>query len=119
MTTMTRPLDAAEYLDSPETIAAYLADALTDTPEEFLEALGVVARAVGMSRLAEEAGVTRPALYRSLSSSGNPEFRTVMRVLDTLGVTLQPALKQPDVGIAYSVHETPAGDLTGRPKPRR
>jgi len=84
----TRPFDAAEYLDTPEAIIAYLEDALADAdPGEFIEALGVVARAKGMASIARDIGVARPALYRSLSEDGRPEFGTVMKVLHTLGLS--------------------------------
>jgi len=84
----TRPFDAAEYLDTPDAIIAYLEDALADADAgEFIEALGVVARAKGMAAIARDVGVTRPALYRSLSEDGRPEFGTVMKVLHTLGLS--------------------------------
>lgn len=87
----TRPFDPAAYLDSPEAIAAYLEGAFADgDPAEITDALGVVARARGMSALAEETGLPRQSLYRALSSEGNPEFRTVLRVLQALGLRLHP-----------------------------
>ena len=51
-------------------------------------ALGVVARARGMSHIAKEAGLGRESLYKALSSDGNPEFATVLRVLKALGLRL-------------------------------
>ena len=89
MPTNLTPFDAAEYLDSPEAIAAYLQDALADAdPGEFQHALGVVARAQGMSAIADKAGLARPALYRALTEGGNPEFRTVVKVLSAIGVSM-------------------------------
>lgn len=85
----TKPFDPAEYLDSPKAIAAYLTDALeTGDPAFVADALGVIARARGMSEIAREAGVSRESLYRSLSTDGNPEFATVMRVAQALGLRL-------------------------------
>lgn len=91
MTLETRPFDPATYLDDPEAIVAYLQGAFADgDPAEITNALGVVARARGMSALAEETGLPRQSLYRALSSDGNPEFRTVLRVLLALGLRLHP-----------------------------
>lgn len=91
MSVETRPFDPAAYLDSPEAIAAYLEGAFADgDPAEITDALGVIARARGMSALAEETGLPRQSLYRALSSEGNPEFRTVLRVLQALGLRLHP-----------------------------
>lgn len=85
-----KPFDPAEYLDDPESLAAYLEDAIEDgNPSEFLEALGVVARAKGMTEIARDIKVARPALYRSLQASGHPDFGTVLSVLRSLGVELR------------------------------
>jgi probable addiction module antidote protein len=85
----TKPFDPAEYLDDSESIAAYLTDALESGDPAFIaDALGVVARARGMSEVAREAGVSRESLYRALSADGNPEFATVLRVLQALGLQL-------------------------------
>ena len=93
MTIETRPFDPAAYLDSPEAMLAYLDGAFTDGDAgEITDALGVVARARGRSQLAEETGLTRPALYKALSSDGNPEFATVMKVIRALGLRLHAEL---------------------------
>lgn len=87
--TKTKPFDPAEYLDDSESIAAYLSDALESGDPAFIaDALGVVARARGMSEVAREAGVSRESLYRALSTDGNPEFATVLRVMQALGLQL-------------------------------
>ena len=89
MTIETRPFDPAAYLDSPEAMLAYLEGAFADGDAgEISDALGVVARARGMSRVAEETGLTRQALYKALSSDGNPEFATVLKVVRALGLRL-------------------------------
>jgi len=91
MTVKTRPLDPAAYLDSPEAMLAYLDSAFADgDADEITDALGVIARARGMSQLAEETGLTRQALYKALSSDGNPEFATVLKVVRALGLRLHP-----------------------------
>lgn len=83
----TKPFDPAEYLDDPESIAAYMTEALeTGDPAFVADALGVIARARGMTEVAREAGVSRESLYRALSADGNPEFGTVMRVAQALGL---------------------------------
>ncbi len=88
----TKPFDPAEYLDNSESIAAYMSDALeSDDPAFVADALGVIARARGMSEVARKAGVSRESLYRSLSTDGNPEFATVLRVLRALGLRLSVA----------------------------
>ncbi len=85
----TRPFDPAEYLDDSESIAAYMSEALESEDTAFVaDALGVVARARGMSEVARKAGVSRESLYRSLSTDGNPELSTVLRVMRALGLRL-------------------------------
>jgi probable addiction module antidote protein len=85
----TTPFDPAEYLDSDEAIAAYLTDALeTADPAFVADALGVIARAKGMAQIAEQAGLSRESLYRTLSARGNPQFGTVMKVIAALGLQL-------------------------------
>lgn len=89
MAVTTRPYDSARYLGSPEAIDAYLADALEDgDPKAVAHALGVIARAHGMTRLAQETGLTRESLYRALSGEGNPEFATILKVAAALGLRL-------------------------------
>jgi len=70
------PFDPAAYLDSPEAMLAYFEGAFADGDAgEIADGLGVVARTRDMSQLAEETGLTRQALYKALSSDGNPEVR--------------------------------------------
>lgn len=92
MSTKTRPYDSAEYLDSDEAIAAYLDDILeSNDPKLIARALGVVARAKGMTSIARETGLTRESLYKALSAEGNPEFATVLAVLRALRLRLSVA----------------------------
>ena len=91
MTTKTHAWDAAEALDTPERIALYLEEAFGEGDASFIAAaIGDAARAYGMTRLANDTGLAREALYRALSIEGNPEFATVLKVLDALGVKLVP-----------------------------
>ena len=81
--------DAADFLDTDEAIVGYLNEALTyNDPKFFVEALGDVARARGMTSISDASGLGRQALYRSLSSDGNPRIDTLFKVLDTLNVRL-------------------------------
>jgi probable addiction module antidote protein len=85
--TRTRPYDSAEYLNSDEAIHAYMEEALeTNDPAFIAKSLGTIARARGMSRIAKKAGLSRESLYKALSTEGNPEFGTVIRVMHALGL---------------------------------
>lgn len=82
-----------DYLETDEDIAGFLSLALEENdPEFFQKALGIAARARGMSDVAQAAGVGRESLYKSLSAEGNPRFSTIVDVLDALGfkLTVQP-----------------------------
>lgn len=86
--------DVAEYLDSPEIIAAYLTEAFeTDDPKFIANAIGDVARAKGMTAIAEETGLSRASLYASFDGETKTEFNTVRKVLDALDVKLVVAPK--------------------------
>ena len=91
MTLKTTRWDPAEYLDSPTSIAVYLEAAFDDgDPSLIAAALGDVARAMGMTDLASRAGVTREALYKALSPSGDPRLSTFLGVMKALGIKLKP-----------------------------
>ena len=86
----TTPFDAAEYLDDDASQADLLSDALaTGDLDVITSAFGVVARARGMTELAQKTGLTRSALYASLKGGGNPTLDTVLKVLKALGVQLK------------------------------
>ena len=89
MTPRTRTFDLAEHLHTAQDIAAYLTLVIEeDEPGELAHALGVVARARGMSEVAEKTGLTREALYKALRAEAPPRFDTVSRVCTALGVKL-------------------------------
>jgi probable addiction module antidote protein len=89
MTLETKPFDAAEYLDDDESIEEFLAAAFESGEPAFIaRSVGIVARAKNMSKLARDIGMSRAALYKALSGEGNPEFGTIMKVLDALGIRL-------------------------------
>lgn len=81
--------DPAEYLDSPEAIAAFMAEAFESNDASYIaNALGVVARAKGMAQIAGETGLSREQLYRSFSERGNPTLKTTLAVMKALGIEL-------------------------------
>jgi probable addiction module antidote protein len=85
----TTRFDAVRYLDTEERQAAYISAALETGDAEFIrDALGLVARARGVAKVARSAELNRESLYRALGEDGNPEFATVMRVVRALGLTL-------------------------------
>ncbi len=83
------PFDMTEYLDSEEAMAEYLSQVLADGDnEEFLRAIGYIAKAKGMAKIAKESGLGRESLYKALRPDAKPRFETVMRVLDALKIQL-------------------------------
>jgi len=85
----TLPFDPARYLGDAEAQAELLADAFESGDAGYIaNALGVVARARGMSQVARDAGVTREALYKALSDDGDPRLSTLLGVVKALGIKL-------------------------------
>lgn len=83
--------DPAELLDSDEAIETFLAEAMkTGDAKLVASALGVVARAKGMTRIARATGLAREHLYTSLSENGNPTLETTLAVLKAMGFHLAP-----------------------------
>jgi probable addiction module antidote protein len=81
--------DPSAFLDSDEVVAEYLMAALEDdNPEVFLAAVGHVAKARGMSAIAERAGLGRESLYKAFAPGAKPRYDTVLKVLHSLGVKL-------------------------------
>ncbi|ABB37301.1 addiction module antidote protein [Oleidesulfovibrio alaskensis G20] len=82
--------DAADYLDSEEAMVAYLNAAMEeDDPDILLAAMADVAKAVGMSKLAKDAGIGRESLYKALKPGAQPRYQTIHKVMNALGMTLQ------------------------------
>ena len=74
--------DASEFLDNEELIAEYLTEALEDAnPDVFLAAVGNVAKARGMSAIAEQTGLGRESLYKAMAPGAKPRYDTVLKVL--------------------------------------
>lgn len=84
----TKRWDAAEYLETDEQIEAFLVEAAQESPEFLVHALGIAAKARGMTEVAKQAGVTRASLYRSLDGTKKPQFETIAKVMDALGMSL-------------------------------
>lgn len=90
MTTQTHPWDASDYLETEEDIVAYLEAAIEEgDPSLMAAALRDIARSKGMTQIARETGLGRESLYKALSIEGNPEFTTIVKVLQALGLRLQ------------------------------
>jgi probable addiction module antidote protein len=90
------PFDAADYLANDAVIAEYLSAAVDDpNPDVFLAALGDVAKAHGMARIAKDAGLGRESLYKALSSGAHPRYETVSAILRALGVKFAVVADQP------------------------
>ena len=84
--------DSAAYLKTNADIADYLEAVLEDgDPALVAHALGVIARAKGMTKIARATGLGRESLYKALSADGNPELATVLNVMRALGLKLKVA----------------------------
>ena len=82
----TTKFDIADYLDNNEMIAEYLNTVLEEgNDSDIIVAIGTVAKAIGMTKIAEETGLSRPSLYKALSDGAKPQFATIMKVLKAIG----------------------------------
>ena len=82
----TSKFDIADYLDSKEMIAEYLNTVLEEgNDREIVTAIGNIAKAIGMTKIAEATGMSRPSLYKALSDDAKPQFSTIMKVLRAIG----------------------------------
>jgi probable addiction module antidote protein len=90
------PFDTARHLDNPEVIAHYLTEAFqTRDSKLILRAISNVVRAgriKPVSKIARETGLSRTSLYWKEKAS--PEFTTVLKVLDSVGVQLTPIARR-------------------------
>jgi len=81
--------DPAEDLGSDDAVATFMAEAFeTEDAAYIAHALGVVARAKGMTQIAKDTGLSREQLYRSFSATGNPTLKTTLAVMKSLGIEL-------------------------------
>ncbi len=89
--TRIEPYDVAEHLRTPEEMAAYLDACIEESDGDaafIAKALGDIARAQGMSKVARDAGVSRESLYKTLSGERIPDFSTILKITRALGVKL-------------------------------
>ena len=97
METKTAPYDVAEFLETPEEMAAYLEASIQEADGDtafIAKALGDIARAKGMSQVAREAGLSRESLYKALSGDRSPSFDTILKVISALGLQLSASVKE-------------------------
>lgn len=89
--------DPAEDLADPESQRVFLDDALQTGDAGYIaNAIGVVARAKGLANIADETGLSRQSLYRSLKTGGNPTLRTTLAVFQSLGLQLSTKPASPE-----------------------
>ncbi|AYG59788.1 putative addiction module antidote protein [Rhizobium jaguaris] len=83
------PYDPAEALTSNDAVDEFMRDAFESGDAGYIaHALGIVARAKGMTGIAKETGMAREALYRSFASDGNPTLKSVLALMQSLGFEL-------------------------------
>jgi probable addiction module antidote protein len=82
--------DMADHINTKEEVFAYLEGALEENDMETLfDVIGAIVRSKGMAKIAQEAGLNRESLYKSLSRDGNPSFATIAKVVDILGYKIE------------------------------
>ncbi|EDM82865.1 MULTISPECIES: addiction module antidote protein [unclassified Limnobacter] len=89
--TLTSRYDVAEHLRTPEEMAAYLEACFEEAGDDaafIAKALGDIARAKGMTKVAQDAGLSRESLYKALSGQRSPDFQTILKVMTALGLKL-------------------------------
>jgi probable addiction module antidote protein len=89
--TKTKRYDVAEHLRTPKEMAAYLEACLVEADGDaafIAKALGDIARAKGMSKVAKQTGLSRESLYKALSGERTPAFDTILKVISALGLEL-------------------------------
>ena len=90
-----RKWDSAEHLKTEEDMVLYLEACMEEAGDDaafIAKALGHIARAKGMTQLANETGLGRESLYKALSGEGNPSFATILKVMRALGLKLHPEI---------------------------
>jgi probable addiction module antidote protein len=97
MQTKTAPYDVAEFLETPEEMAAYLEACIEESDGDaafIAKALGDIARAKGMTQVARDTGLSRESLYKALSGDRSPSFDTILKVVSALGLKLSASVRQ-------------------------
>lgn len=97
-----RSVGLNQRLQDPKYVSLYLREALSESVEAFLVALGEVANSRNMTRLAQDTKLNRVHLYRMLSDSGVPEFRNIFSILKAVGIELHfnPVQSEEKTGIS-------------------
>ena len=86
MTMKTSKFNIADYLEEDGMITEYLSTVLEEgDSSDIIVAIGHVAKAIGMTKIAEQTGLSRPSLYKALSEDSKPQFDTILRVLRAVG----------------------------------
>ena len=86
----TSKFDITDYLDSNEMITEYLNTVLEEGDNaDIINAIGHIAKAIGMTKISQETGLSRPSLYKALSDGAKPQFGTIMKVLKVIGGQIQ------------------------------
>jgi len=97
MQTKTATYYVAEFLETPEEMAAYLEACIQESEGDsafIAKALGDIARAKGMTQIARETGLSRESLYKALSGNRSPSFDTILKVISALGLKLSASAKE-------------------------
>jgi probable addiction module antidote protein len=97
MNTTTSTYDVADYLRTPDDMAAYLEACIEEADGDaafIAKALGDIARAQGMTQVARDAGLSRESLYKALSGERSPSFDTILKVISALGLKLSASVRQ-------------------------
>ena len=82
--------EISDYLEDPQVIVSYLNILLEEgTSDELIVALGHITKAIGMTKIAEKTGMSRPSLYKALSEGAKPQFETIHKVLKAIGGQIQ------------------------------
>jgi probable addiction module antidote protein len=95
--TTTAPDDVAEFLETPEEMAAYLQACIEESEGDaafIAKALADIARAKGMTQIARETGLSRESLYRALSGDRSPSLDTILKVVAALGLKFSASVKR-------------------------
>lgn len=90
--------DSADYLETEEDVVMFLDAVMAeggDDPAYVTRALGAVARARNISKLARDTGLSREGIYKALSNDGNPSFATVAKIAGALGLRITFAAAHP------------------------
>ncbi len=81
--------EVAEYLENEIMIEEFLNNALEEgNTEDLINAIGNIAKAKGMTNIANQTGMSRPSLYKALSKGSKPQFETIHKVIKALGGNL-------------------------------